>query len=242
MRDRIRTTIIIVVLLLVGCSSPKMSAPAVVTPVQTTVSTQTDQAAAGAVVLRTSDFPSGWVAVPHDSSADGKIDALLASCLHVQSTVFSYTAFPVYADAPDVSMGNGATAIQNSVKVSRTSLTPTAMSAVVESKLWLTCLSTAFGRDLFSSGTGGSVLKEVSTTRLDLPNLVDMTISTRTKLSVASHGVTAPLYVDVIVMRKGRAILLLTFLDTLMAFDVNMEQQLITIVAKRAETALLGAS
>jgi hypothetical protein len=202
----------------------------------------TDRAVAQQAVLRLSDFPAGWEAKAHQDSPDNPdVTKQAATCLHVSPSALSSRDNKTHVDSPDFS-SSSEQEVSNSVALDATATEAISQFAAFEQPQAPNCLTQAVSAVIQSAlkhPTTGSTLPQgvkigqASVNALSFPNFGDKTVAFRMTVPVQASGLNVSVYVDIVLLLKGRAGSTLTFEDTLSPFPTDQAEQLTQIVAGR---------
>jgi len=202
-----------------GSTSGKAAAPAA------------DKAAAAKIVLRPSDFPSGWTSQPH---AEGPNQAAtvrqLGECLGVGDPAAHTTAD---VNSPDFSKSQGTTAASEVRFVQTDAQAGTDLAGFQGAKA-TDCLKQALESISKERLPSGLTPGELTVQQLQFPTLRDGTAAHQASFTIPVAGTNVPVYVDFIVFRAGRAEVTLATTNLGSPFDPKVEQDLAKKMADRA--------
>jgi len=196
-----------------------------------------DEAAARSIVFMASDLPEGWEP-GLTGSDDATTAAKLAACLHVATTVFAHGPGVAFAASPNFEVNSGETAVHDSVTIGASDAVVDKGMSVLEGAAWPACVNGILKSALQGTAEPAAIkITGATTSFLNVTPLLDKTIATRTRLGVSAAGRVEPVYADLIVMREGRVVVLLYFINARTPFDAGLELQLMTSAANRVTTA-----
>jgi hypothetical protein len=164
-----------------------------------------------AALLILSDLPAGWTADSSSSGGSGLggsgSNAQLAACLGVPAA--SLDSNHPTADSPTFSDPNGANTVDDEVQVF-----PTAAAAAADYSLFAnpktpTCITQLFNGPLKSQFTDnlqpGQTLVSVTTAAKAFPRIADHSGDVEITFVVAMNGVNIKVFLDMVVITKGRS-------------------------------------
>ena len=201
--------------------------------------TDADQAKAQAALLTLSDLPAGWTASPSSSSDNSGIGGSgptqLASCLGVSPATLDSN--PPKADSPTFSDPNGANTVDDQVQVF-----PTAAAAATDFSLFSSpktpsCMTQLFNGPLKSAFTAnlqaGQTLVSVTTAAKPFPAIADHSGDVEVTFVVAMSGLNVKVFLDLIVVTKGRSETTLTLTQPQVLAVPTLGAQLAKTAASR---------
>src|SRR5262245_15586296 len=184
---------------------------------RTAADRRADEAAAKAMVPTQADFPAGWHPVPADDTSatagpdDKALETDLATCLHVDPAVFVSGDDPG-ADSPTFTDANEAE-VQVSAGMVATVDKAKSEFAIFSQAGAADCFAKAFTnaitRAAQSGGpTPGVTFGQVTATPVPLSGLGDEAVHYRITLPVSGRGQTITVTADLVIARRGRALVL----------------------------------
>ena len=190
-----------------------------------------DRTAAGKIVLRPSDFPSGWTSQPHAAGPNQAATVRqLGECLGVGDPATHTTAD---VNSPDFSKSQGTTATSEARFVQTDAQASSDLAGFQAAKA-TDCLKQALeaiSKERLPSGLTPSGL---TVQQLQFPTLKDGTAAHQASFTIPVAGTNVPVYVDFIVFRAGRAEVTLATTNLGSPFDPKLEQDLGKNMAGRA--------
>lgn len=202
-----------------------------------------DRATAAAAILRLTDFPAGWEQAPHLESRSGPdVNGELADCVGVSRRVLTTSDNPTDVDSPDFGETAGDATVQSSVGFAATvAKAKQAMSVFGRAKL-PDCLAAAMQKRLDYSLTHpptgqtiptGLSFGELTVSRLSFANSADETAALRVTVPIVVSAGTVNQYMDLVVLRSGRAAATFTLSRADAPFDSALAERLAIAVADR---------
>lgn len=211
-------------------STPARTATPAPTPSQTPDSqdAQTDiraedQALADSVVLKLSDFATGWRADESDDEDDDE-----NGCGQPDYSALTITG---RADSPTFTRGSVAS-------VSSTAVVYTSQDDAISAyQLFEGAVNQEIGDCLAETleDTDGIKVIDISAGRLSFPSFGDRSAAYQIAIEYESEGLTPTFYVDIVVLQDGRALAALIYLDLLTPFSDSEKERLTEIVAGRMQ-------
>ncbi len=204
------------------------------TPVKSTtpVNVAADKAKARTLLLRPSDLPATWKAMPAQRTSEDKTDEL-AACLGRPSPA-TYTTADI--DSPDFSLGNAEASSR--AELVRTVEDFRADVAAASGPKFIPCVkSTAtasFRRQLQAQGVS---LQSLSVERLQVARYGQFSMGLRMTMKVMAQGQHAIIYIDSILLGKERIELSTSFSKVDRPFDPALESALLAKLGGRLEAA-----
>ncbi len=183
-----------------------------------------EQAAASRAVLRLSDLPAGWRRSDDDDAAAA------ARCLDAVGTGRQTAR----AQAPTFEEGQ-----RKAVSVTSLYATPGAadtVSAGLRRGPVRRCLQRELARRLDEADDDVRIGK-VTIARRALSQVGDRTEGLRVRVPARTEGITIPVYVDLTMLREGRAVSLLVTANVLLPFDADLHGRLIGVLDRRLRAA-----
>jgi len=200
-----------------------------------------DVAKANAALLIQSDVPAGWTATPVDNSSNnsglGGQDgtAQLASCLGVAAS--SLDSNPPTADSPTFTSPNGALTVDDEVQVFSTVAAAVNDFSLFSSPKTPSCITSVFNGPLRSQFAdqlqAGQTLVSVSTSAKSFPRVGDHSGDVQITFVVGQSGVNVKVFLDLIVVTKGRSETVLTLTQPQVLAQPSLGTQLAGIAASR---------
>lgn len=201
-----------------------------------------DQAAADRAVLTLADFPTGWTGTARDDSDRGPdLDKELAECLQVDVEMFAEEEVQAKSD----------TFSKNTAEVeSDVSMQPT----VAEAREAFAILQRPNARDCFEAAvraiveysikhpapgqepSAGVKIRDISLGDLSFPSVGEEHRAFRVTVDIETEGINADLYIDLVLIRVGRATASMSFLDVFSPFDEVTAGELARTFASRLPT------
>jgi hypothetical protein len=232
---RLSLTVGVAAALLVSCGGSSSKSP----PAATIAA---DRAAAAAASLQLTDFPAGWTSAPKtDTTGRPSIDGELAKCLGVSARELNH-AGPTDVESPDFSDSNHDT-VSSAVGYTPDTATATREFARTSSAKTPKCLSPALQTyvayaakhpsDPSETLTAGDLFGTPTVVLMSSPTLGDESVAYRITVPVNTKITTVPIYVDVIVVRKGRAAAELDFEAVHTPFPTDQEDHFVGLVVGR---------
>ena len=169
-----------------------------------------DTAAAEAAVLTLGDFPEGWTETPADAEATSQIDGRVAACVDGDTAASAVAATGAFS-SPD-----GVLVVRENVDVRATVRDARFVIAQVTNPEIPECIAAAYaelGAAALSDGAvaDGTVIGEVTATRLAVGAAGDATQAIRVTIPVTSGDAAGQLTVDHVLVRSGRSLATISF-------------------------------
>lgn len=180
-----------------------------------------DQARAESIVLRLSDFPSGWRAESSEGDGSDKCRKLSFSDLTLTGD----------ADSDEFVEGDTTRAFSTAAIFQTTQQADRAFRRV-SSDEFEKCLGDAVKKGVAS---GDANVTDISYGRLSFPKLGDRSGAYQVVIELEADGLTPTVYVDAVVVLRARAISILAFADVFSPFDEETKESLARIIAQRME-------
>lgn len=203
---------------------------------------------AHAVNLRAGDLP-GFKESPAkregESASDKQFDRQMRRCVGaaVTGVLEGAEKGKALADVKSDSFKREAPMLleeaQSSVEVMRTGGVPRRALALIRSNRVRTCLATALGgmlRHMAGSKMHGATARLVSVTTTAPPAPgADGSFGWRVAATIATHGVTVPVYFDILAFISGRAAVMLMTSSLPAPFPAATENHLFALLVERAQ-------
>jgi len=190
----------------------------------------TDKVAATKIVLKQTDFPSGWTSQAH---AQGPNQAAtvrqLGECLGVGDPAAHTTAD---VNSPDFNKSQGTTAASEARMV-QTDAQASADLAGFQGPKATDCLKQALESISKERLPSGLTPSELTVQQMQFPTLKDGTAAHQASFTIPLAGTNVPVYVDFIVFTSGRAEVTLATTNLGSPFDPKLEQDLAKKMADR---------
>lgn len=186
-----------------------------------------DQELAESIVIKESDLPEDveWTSTPYEADPEG--ESALRSCLGLPPDSNSPGA-----DSPTFSVGD-VTRVDSSATVTPSVDTANEEFAVFTSPKFVGCMREVFEAELLEQAAAN--FGPANTDQLDFPTVGDGTIAVRMSTSVeAEDGERIPLFIDFIVVRKGRVGMTLTLMNAPEPFPTELALALAETMVSRA--------
>jgi hypothetical protein len=229
---RLRNAMVVTLFALVACSSGSgSSTPTTVDDGDPRSKTEitTDRAAADSALLTVSDLPDGWSAA-EDASDDDADAGGLASCLGVEASKSPASASSPRFVAEPAAVSSTVSVLATHREADRA---VTAITSPDAAGCLTDALRDALGGPLATDVPDGYQLGTPAVADLPFAELGQDSRAFRVTVPVATPRIDTALYLDVVFVRAGRAVALLTLLDALAPFDSALATQLATTLATR---------
>jgi len=206
--------------------TPKPTPPQAPYPLSTAAPPPSDAQIARRGLLTRGDFPKDWKL---NTSAD---DRLRCKSTTAAKKAASATARgKAFASGPNTEAQSTAY-VYKSTKVAKRHLNQLGGKATVDCVVH--ALESAF------TEAGGFTVGKIATSALDLGDVGDEHLATRITVPISGKGVDATVFIDIVVVRAGRAYALELFVDAFNAFDEQFRAQLTATQVKRLQNAQRG--
>ena len=181
----------------------------------------------------------GWTSKPHEDTDSKKSDEKLAQCLHLPSS--KLIADAANADSADFTSSTGLQ-VTNSVGVAKTADDVRQALDVMSRSDAADCFSQTFDaaiREQTTTGTApaDTTFGKTTVSPESFESLGDRTVAYRVTVPVTTKGVNVSIYIDFIVVQKGRVGITLTALDTLTPMNADASASLLGKVLSRIPAA-----
>jgi hypothetical protein len=183
----------------------------------------TDAQIASRGLLRQGDFPKDW-----------KLNTSATDRLKCNSTAAAKKAASATARGKAFASGPN-TEAQTSAYVYRSTKVAKRHLQQLGGKSTINCVVHAVERAF--TDAAGLTVGRISTAALDLGDLGDQRLGTRITVPISGKGVDAQVFIDIVVVRAGRAYALELFVDAFTAFDEQFRAQLTATQVKRLKDA-----
>jgi hypothetical protein len=233
LRRRVVGVLVILATLSFGCAGDGDDSEATVSTPSTTADEDAserqtdDQDLAEAIVLKESDLPEDldWTSTPSEADAEG--ESAMRSCLGLPPASGSPSA-----ESPTFSIGD-VTRVDSEAIVSRSVGSANEVSAVITSPKLVDCVRARFEAQILEQPDAN--FGPATTAHLDFPAVGDGTRAVRMSTSVETEdGERIPLFVDVIVVQKGRVGMTLTLMNAPDPFPTDLAVALAETMSARA--------
>jgi hypothetical protein len=208
-------------------ATARSDAEASSTLVTTSISDERAEELATSMLLRLSDFPSGWRAQP--SAED-------SGCAGIEETSERYDV-PGKAESEDFFHGDATQAFSSAGLFTDEATARDAfdyLEEVVQSEEFRDCLDNYLREETEDDVTFGDIqLGEVS-----FPSYGDRSSAWQVVIPVESEGVSVTGYVDAVFILRQTAISVLSFTNPVTPFDEQLRTDLAMVVAERMDEAL----
>lgn len=185
---------------------------------------EADQAIADASVFQLSDFPTGWREVEDDDPNEGADNCFKPD--------YEGTTLTGRAESDNYERGETTSATSGAAVLASTEDAEAVFEQMSDGSL-AECIA-EFLEDPPDLPSDVSVTR-VQTARLALPALGDESDARQVVAEFESEGLSPSAYVDLVIVRSGRAISAMLFFDVLSAFDSAEEVRLAKVVVQRME-------
>jgi hypothetical protein len=193
-----------------------------------------DRVAASALVLRQTDFPSGWTASTHeDDPSDARLQKELAACAGASDPTTQTAQF----DGPDVD--NGGAEVSTSANFAASDAAYQKDIAALKSAKYQSCIKTLLGTELqdqLTKSSPGVTISGINIDTVDTPTYGDVTVKLSVSMTLTGPDDTIKLYIDDISYGKDRAEVDLTFSNTGAPFDETLEKSLTAKAVAKLKT------
>jgi hypothetical protein len=194
-----------------------------------------DQELADRIVLKLSDFPSGWTEDDSTDEDDDDEDPL-ADCLGEESDELT-DAETAEAESPDFSRGEATTA-SSLVSLLKTEPDAERGMELIRSEKLKQCLNEAMDKELRTqTGEEGVEIGEVSLKNSSFPNVADETAALQMQVPITVQGSTVSFYADIVFFREGRIVAGLMVADVGQPFPSAEAEALARKLAGRMKAA-----
>lgn len=186
-----------------------------------------DQELADSIVLKESDLPDDveWTSTPFEVEPEG--ESALRSCLGLPPE-----SSDPGAESPTFSVGD-VTRVDSAATVAPNVDSPNEASAMTTNPKFVDCLRAQFEAQLLEEPAAN--FGPATTEPLDFPAVGDGTVAVRLSTSVETQdGERIPLFVDFIVVSKGRVGMTLTLMNAPEPFPTELAVALAERMASRA--------
>ena len=187
-----------------------------------------DAARAEEIVLKQSDLPEGWTAVPDPEGSDEesrRLEDSFAQCLGVEPP-----AEQPSAESPEYVSGT-LTQVSAAVELAPSAAVARAALARLESPKALECVARQFDASQADSGLDFAPSRAQA---LDFPELGDGTAAIRITTLLTNEGQQITIYADIVSVIKGRVELTLYFLKGFQPFPRELADSLARRLVARA--------
>jgi hypothetical protein len=178
------------------------------------------------MLLRLSDFPTGWRATPSEEKE---------GCAGIQKLSDRYDLL-AHEDSKDFAQGETATASSGSGLFPDEATAKDALNyeeGAIQSEEMQRCLD----KYVRENTPGDISFGEIQIGQVSFPRLGERSSAWEIVIPVQSQGINATAYVDAVYIREGRSFSVLEFSDVFSPFDESMREELARTVAKRMQTA-----
>jgi hypothetical protein len=192
-------------------------------PLSTAAPPLSDAQVARRGVLRQSDFPKDW-----------KLNADAGDRLTCRSTTAAKNAAAATARGKAFASGPN-TEAQSSAYVYRSTKVAKRHLNRLGGRSTITCVVRAVERAF--TDAGGFTVGKIATAALDIGDAGDERLATRITVPISGKGVGADVFIDLVVVRVGRAYALELFVDAFTAFDEQFRANLTATQVRRLKDA-----
>jgi hypothetical protein len=190
-----------------------------------------DKAAAEKIVLKQSDFPSGWKGEPHNASPEQAATIRqLAQCLGIPDPAIHTSAD---VSSPDFNMGQ-TTSVSSEVRFVKTDAEAIADLAGYQSGKASDCFKQTFQALAQQRLPSGMTIANLTVQQLPFDTLRDGTAAYQATFTIPVAGNNVAVYVDFVVFRAGRAEVNLAGTNLGSPLDPKLEKDLAKKMAGRA--------
>lgn len=177
-----------------------------------------DQAAAERIVLKLSDFAPEWQEVPDEVASDDRLGGCTRTGGVHQRAAVGYS--PQFKGVEGTGVGSSAWLFDGE---------DSAVDAFTffDSEKFRTCVKNDVLDNL------ADPVEDISIGSLASPAFGESTAAWQMRIDFESEGDSFAFYTDLITIRQGRAVAMLTFVGGFTAFDQHEEERLSRIVAER---------
>lgn len=204
---------------------------------------QADEAVADATLLTLDDFPAGWEEVPAtDDEDDDDLQTEIAECLDVdpaELTAANPSASSTFASPDDeevsakVSLTPSSEDTSRALEIMRYDAAPGCYGQGVKALLAERLVAA-------DDVPEGLEIGEPTFNRLSFEDLGDDSVAFRLTIPVSLQSFNVDVYIDLVVVRVGRAGITTTFQSELSPFDPDEAARLTQIVVDRVAAAAVG--
>jgi hypothetical protein len=215
-------------------ATTETSVAAMSEPEQASQDIDADTAAAEAALLTVADLPDGWTEAAADDAA-ASLNARLAECVGVAGDEISAaeataTAGPFASPAADAS-------IRQHVGVLATEAEARAVVAFTVEPAVLGCFEETYAelatQALVGAAADGATFGAPSVTRLQVGPAGDATQAIRVTVPVTGDPAVAEVTVDHVIVRSGRSLATITFVNSAEVTPVESIDAITAVVAER---------
>jgi hypothetical protein len=185
-----------------------------------------DQALAENVDLRLSDFSPGWTSAPRTQEHDADAEKRFASCIHTSLSPSDLIPSAAKANSPDFTSPSSQE-VSSKIAVAKTASDVASAVDVIASPDVPTCLAQYLDAVLGRNAPSGMQFGQSSVDPESFNALGDRTVAYRITVPVSSKGQRGNVYVDFIVVQKGRVGVIFQAVETLSPFPTDMSAALI---------------
>jgi hypothetical protein len=190
-----------------------------------------DKTTAEKIVLKQSDFPSGWTSKPHQTAADDTATkARFDACIGAPDPRTQQTAD---AHSPDFIQGQVNSTSSEALMVNNESVAADVLAALQGPKT-VDCVKTLVQEAAQKQLPGGAPAANVAAEQLKFPTLKDGTAAVRTSFTFETGGVNVLIYADIVYFKSGRALVSLSTVNAGTPMDSKVEESLAQKMAARA--------
>jgi hypothetical protein len=190
-----------------------------------------DKATAEKIVLKQSDFPSGWTSKPHQTPADdAATKARFDACISAPDPRTQQSAD---AHSPDFLHGQVNSASSEALLVNKESVAADVLAALQGPKT-VDCVKGLVQEAAQKQLPGGTSPANVTAEQLKFPTLKDGTAAVRTSFTVPTGGANVLIYADIVYFKSGRALVSLSTVSAGTPMDSKLEESLAQKMADRA--------
>jgi hypothetical protein len=211
------------------------------TPAQPVQDVKGDRALGAVALLRLRDLPAGWTARPKSRSSAGPgLESGLAACLHASAAALASgptkVSSPDFSDSHGSSISNGATYEATAARAMAwfrgrvQPRTPACLGAAV--RAFVDYAIHHAGKPTVKI-PAGLTFGRATVTGLSFPRYGDQSVAYRAVIPVSYMGVNVSIYLDFMVVRKGRAHTALSFQATATPVDRTLEERLTRLTLRR---------
>jgi hypothetical protein len=206
--------------------SPTPTPPQTPYPLSTAAPPPSDAQIARRGLLGRKDFPKDWKL---NTSANDRLKC--KSTTAAKKAASATARGKAFASGPNTEAQTSAY-VYKSTKVAKRHLHQLGGKATVN------CVVHALERAF--TDAGGFTVGKIATSALDLGDVGDEHLATRITVPISTKDVDATIFIDIVVVRAGRAYALELFVDAFNAFDEQFRAQLTATQVKRLHDAQLG--
>jgi hypothetical protein len=199
---------------------------------ETSISGADAEELATAMLLRLSDFPTGWRAQPAEEEEDD-------SCNELEQVTEKYGAL-AKADSEEFRQGESTTAESGAAifpdeETAREALN--FLEGAIQSEEFRDCLNDS----MREQAEEGVTFDEVQIGQVSFPALGERSSAWEVTIPAESQGISVTAYIDAVYIVEANAVSTLVFTDVFAPFDVQLREDLARTVAERMDTALAEA-